>query len=264
MHRIQRMGGPMYFYLPILALYELPVLIFGIAGIIYYFKKNNLFMTFLGYWAMSNLIVYSYVQEKVPWLILNPLLPLTIIAGAYLGEFLSGLKFNKVGAVVIILFVVSSSYFVYSSVLLNFYNYTDPAEPLIQAAQPPQKFSLFLEKINEISKQYQNRSTEIQLTDVEMETQFLWYMRHYSNVKWRVSVDSELTAPLIVVHDSDDKHEPDIIQQRLGTDYKRLNSAKMSWYWFKPSDVTLDYLLYRKIDREPSEYRAVLFYKPKY
>jgi uncharacterized protein (TIGR03663 family) len=264
MHRIQRMGGPMYFYLPILALYELPVLIFGIAGIIYYFKRNNLFMTFLGYWAMSNFIVYSYVQEKVPWLILNPLLPLTIIAGAYLGEFLYRLKFNsRIGVATVIFLVISSSYFVYSSVLLNYYNYTDPAEPLIQAAQPPQKFSAFLEKINEISSQYRNSSTEIQLTDAEMETQFLWYMRHFSNIKWRANIDSELTAPLIVVHDSDDKHEPDIVQQRLGMDYKRLDSAKMSWYWFKPSDVTLNYLLYRKMDREPGEYRVVLFYKPR-
>jgi len=265
MHRIQRIGGPMYFYLPILALYELPVLVFGIAGVVYYFKKNNLFMTFLGYWALTNLIVYSYIQEKVPWLILNPLLPLTLLASAYLGELLPGLKFKSASGIAIIIFLaLSSSYFVYSSILLNYYDYTNTAEPLIQAAQPPQKFSLFIDKINEISKQYQNQSTEIQLTDVEMETQFLWYMRHFTNVKWRVSIDSELSAPLIVVHDSDEKHEPDIVKRRLRTDYERLDSAKMSWYWFAPSDVTLDYLLYRKMDRPPSEYRVVLFYQPRY
>ncbi len=265
MHRIQRIGGPLYFYLPMLALYELPVLVFGIAGIIYFFKENNLLMTFLGYWAMTNLIVYSYLQEKVPWLILNPLLPLIIIACAYLGELLPRLKFNSCcGIATIIFLALGSSYLVYSSIFLNYYDYTNPAEPLIQAAQPPQKFSLFLDKINEISSQYQNNSTEIQLTDVEMETQFLWYMRHFSNVKWRVSIDSELNAPLIVVHDSDDKHEPDIVKQRLQTDYERLDSAKMSWHWFKPSDITLDYLLYRKMDRPPGEYRVVLFYKPRY
>jgi hypothetical protein len=37
----------------------------------------------------------------------------------------------------------------------------------------------------------------------------------------------------------------------------------MSWYWFKPSDITLDYLLFRKMDREPGEYRFVLYYRPK-
>ncbi|MBU4373584.1 MAG: TIGR03663 family protein [Euryarchaeota archaeon] len=265
MHMIQRMGGPIYFYLPILALYELPVLVFGLLGIIHYYKKNSLFMIFIGYWAITNLIIYSYLQEKVPWLILNPLLPLAIIAAGYIGEILPRLKFNSiVGSATIIFLVISSSYFVYSSVLLNYYNYTNPAEPLIQAAQPPQKFSLFLDKINEISLQYQNKSTELQLTDVEMETQFLWYMRHFSNIKWRVSIDSELTAPLIVVHDTDgNESEADIVKRHLRTDYERLDSAKMSWYWFLPSDVTLDYLLYRKMDRAPGEYRVVLFYKPK-
>jgi len=38
-----------------------------------------------------------------------------------------------------------------------------------------------------------------------METQFLWYMRHYGKIKWKVNVDSDLDAPLIVVHDSDEK-----------------------------------------------------------
>jgi hypothetical protein len=66
-----------------------------------------------------------------------------------------------------------------------------------------------------------------------------------------------------VVHDSDDKHEPNIVKSHLRSDYERLDSAKMSWYFFKPSDVTLDYLLYRKMDRPPGEYRVVLFYQPK-
>jgi uncharacterized protein (TIGR03663 family) len=326
MHRIERIGGPYFFYLPIIALYELPVLVFGILGMVYYsgfdkkkekmltvflaywvivdlmyyisgiypqsgrffptsyipssivilfplliygiacvLKSRNIFIAFLTYWALANLFVYSYIQEKVPWLVLNFLLPLVIIAAVYLGELLPRLNLKSAtGAATIIFLVLSSSYFAYSSIFLSFYDYTNPAEPLIQASQPPQKFSLFLDKISEISRQYRNQSTEVQVTDNEMETQFLWYLRHYGNVKWRVSIDSELTAPLIVVHDSDDKHEPDIVKQRLRSDYERLDSAKMSWYWFAPSDITLDYLLYRKMDRPPGEYRVVLFYQPRY
>ncbi len=326
MHRIQRIGGPWFFYLPIIALYELPVLIFGSLGILYYccrykvnermliilllywitadlmyyisgiypgiskflptsyvsapiviffplfifgirtvLKSQSIFFAFLTFWATTNLIIYSYLQEKVPWLVLNPLLPLVIIAAAYIGELLSSLKLrSKVGMAVIILFIATSAYMVYSSVFLNYYDYTNPAEPLIQAAQPPQKYSLFIDKIFEISRQYRNQSTEVQLADVEMETQFLWYLRHYGNIKWKVSIDSELNAPLIVVHDSDgNESDANIVQRRLGSDYMRLDSARMSWYWFKPSDVTLDYLLYRKMDRPPGEYRTTLFYKPK-
>jgi len=168
------------------------------------------------------------------------------------------------GAFTVIFLVASSAFFVYSSVLFNYQRYTDTAEPLIQAAQPPQKFSQFLDKVKEISRQYENQSTPIQLTDADLETMFLWYMRHYSNIKWKVSLDSELNAPLIVVHDSDGESESDVVERSLSKDYKRLDSAKMSWYWFKPSDVTLDYLLFRKMDRAPGDYRFTLFYKPRY
>ena len=326
MHSIQRIGGPYFFYLSIIALYELPILVFAALGMVYYsgcdtkkeklltillaywvaadilylikdyypetgrflpvsyiptaivvffpllilgfmavLKSGNLFFAFLTYWTMASLTAYSYIQEKVPWLVLNPLLPMAIIAAAYLGELLSRLKFDLRGIAAVIFVLILSAFFVYSSVQLSYYNYTNPAEPLIQAAQPPQKFSLFLAKINEISSQYQNNSTEIQLTDAELETQFLWYMRHFNNIRWRVSIDSELTAPLIVVHDKDgNESEAVIVKRRMRTDYERLDSAKMSWYWFRLSDITPDYLLYRKMDREPSEYRVVLFYQPRY
>ena len=265
MHSIERIGGPIYYYLPIFALYELPVLVFGMAGIIYFYSRKNLLMTFIAFWALTNLIMYSYIQEKVPWLILNPLLPFIIIAAAYLGEILPQMNFRSLaGAFTVIFLVASSAFFVYSSVLFNYQRYTDTAEPLIQAAQPPQKFSQFLDKVKEISRQYENQSTPIQLTDADLETMFLWYMRHYSNIKWKVSLDSELNAPLIVVHDSDGESESDVVERSLSKDYKRLDSAKMSWYWFKPSDVTLDYLLFRKMDRAPGDYRFTLFYKPRY
>ncbi len=327
MHRIQRMGGPYFYYMPLISLYELPVLVFGILGMFYYSCKDrkkekllavlllywvfvgmmyliaqgypwavkflpttyvqssiliflpilvlgiigvfyiqNRFIAFLVFWALSNFFIYSYVQEKVPWLVLNPLLPLILIAAAYLGELLPGLNIrSRAGAAAVIFLVISSSFFVHSSLLLNYENYTNPAEPLIQASQPPQeKFSEFLNKTFEISSQYRNQSTDIQVVDVNMETQLLWYARHYTSIHWRVGLDAEFNAPLIVVHDSDaNETEADVMQRNLGSDYVRLDSAKMSWYWFRLSDITPDYVLWRKMNRPPDEYRFALFYKPK-
>ncbi len=90
MHKIQRLGGPFYFYIPILLVYESPILLFGTMGIIYFLKKkdkNAPFFLFISYWAVASLLLYSYLQEKVPWLVVNIVLPFGILAGAYLGEF---------------------------------------------------------------------------------------------------------------------------------------------------------------------------------
>ncbi len=96
-----------------------------------------------------------------------------------------------------------------------------------------------------------------------METQLLWYARHYPNIDWKVSMDANFDAPLIIVHDSDgNETEADVMQRNLGSDYIRLDSAKMSWYWFRLSDITPEYILFRRMDRPPDEYRFVLFYKP--
>ena len=134
---------------------------------------------------------------------------------------------------------------------------------MIQASQPPQKYSIFIDKMYEISSQYRNQSTRIQVTDPEMETQLLWYTRHYPNREWKVKMDAVFDAPLIIVHDSDDNvTEADVMQRNLGSDYIRLDSAKMSWYWLKPSDITPGYILFRTMDRPPDEYRFALFYKP--
>jgi hypothetical protein len=138
------------------------------------------------------------------------------------------------------------------------------AEPMVQASQPPQEFSQFVTKIYDISSQYSNKSTRIQVTDENLETMLLWYTRHYPDVEWKVSMDAKFDAPLIVVHDSNgNKSEADVMQRNLGSDYVRLNSTKMSWYWFKASDLTPEFLLFKTMNRLPdNERKFALFYKP--
>ncbi|VVB86226.1 Uncharacterised protein [uncultured archaeon] len=326
MHRIQRLGGPYFFYLGILALYELPILVFGILGMLYYGsggrKKGkllmvlllywaaagimylisdnyafagrflpttyiqssiiiflplillgiigvlyirNLFFAFLIFWGLTNFFVYSYVQEKVQWLVMNPLLPLVLIAAAYLGEMLPTLNLrSRAGTLTIIFLIAGSLFFVYSGIQLNYVNYANTIEPMVQASQPPQKFSEFVTKMSGISSQYGNESTRIQVTDENIETMLLWYTRHYPNVEWRTGKDARFNAPLIIVPDpGGNGTEPDIMQRNLGSDYIRLNGTRMSWYWFRPSDLTPEFILFRTMNRQPDfEHRFTLFYKP--
>ena len=239
----------------------LPLILLGIIGILYI---RNLFFAFLTYWVLANFFVYSYVQEKVQWLVLNPLLPLAMICGAYLGELLPGLKIkSRAGALTIVFLILSSLFFVHSSLQLNYINYASTAEPMVQASQAPQDFSEFITKMFEISSKYYNQSTKIQVTDESIETQLLWYARHYPNVEWKVSMDARFDAPIIVTAGSDvNETQADVMERNLGSDYIRLNSASLSWYRFRPSDLTPEFILFRKMNRPPdNEHRFALFYK---
>jgi len=44
------------------------------------------FLRFLVYWALSSLAIYGWAREKVPWLTVHPLLPMTILAALGLAD----------------------------------------------------------------------------------------------------------------------------------------------------------------------------------
>jgi uncharacterized protein (TIGR03663 family) len=266
MHETERIGGAPYYYIPLLFLYELPIALFAFLGSIEYvvrFIKNrdNPMMVFLVYFLAVNLAAYAYIGEKVPWLILHPLLPAILIAGAYLGEIIPALKQRPrwAEAVFMVILIFSSSFFLYTSYNLNYKNHSDPAEPLIQASQPPQKYQEFLTTLHETAEMHKGYFTEIQVTDVEMETQLLWQIRHYKNVKWRIDLETDpvLDAPIIIVHDED----ADYVEQVVSDKYHRLDSAKMAWYWYSTKDINYKFVMYRWMNRPQSEYGVVLFYR---
>jgi len=110
MHEQQRLGGPWFTYLALFALYDLPILLFGIFGIGLFVRRprrsmgelvetvraqlagaavagdrNREFTRFCIVWFLASLAIYAYLGEKVPWLIVHQLLPLIFVAVYRLG-----------------------------------------------------------------------------------------------------------------------------------------------------------------------------------
>ena len=115
MHGQNRLGsglGPAY-YLVQMFLYELPILLFAIAGVVFFLKgpkkdaytefdrpspgervksffarptshgaidKEKEFIRFAIFWMILACITYAYVGEKVPWLSLHQLMPMVFVA----------------------------------------------------------------------------------------------------------------------------------------------------------------------------------------
>jgi uncharacterized protein (TIGR03663 family) len=50
-------------------------------------KPGNHFKVFLLYWSMLALVMFTIAGERMPWLTLHPLTPLTFVAALYLNEF---------------------------------------------------------------------------------------------------------------------------------------------------------------------------------
>ncbi len=93
---VARGDQPIYYYLIITPLYEFLPLIFGIAGGIYYLGRRDRFGQFLVFWALATFVLYTYLSEKMPWLLVNLTLPLILISGKFLADMVKGIEWRRV------------------------------------------------------------------------------------------------------------------------------------------------------------------------
>lgn len=116
MHNQQRLGGPPYFYVLLFGLYEVPIVILAGASVVTYavvrlwrgrrsdrvaaasaeideltgaapaprprrvIDRRDEFFKFCLLWMAGTMVMYGYIGEKVPWLIIQQLLPMCLAA----------------------------------------------------------------------------------------------------------------------------------------------------------------------------------------
>ena len=92
---VARGNQPIYYYLVITPLYEFLPLVFAIAGGVFYWRRRDRFGLFLVFWCVSTFLLYTYITEKMPWLLVNVALPLVVLAGKFLGDVVEGIQWRR-------------------------------------------------------------------------------------------------------------------------------------------------------------------------
>ena len=93
---VARGEQPWYYYLLIVPLYEFVIVGFGLAGIVYWARKRNVFALFVIWWIVSSQIVYGYTSEKMPWLVLHLALPFALLAGMTVGQLFDRIRWREI------------------------------------------------------------------------------------------------------------------------------------------------------------------------
>jgi uncharacterized protein (TIGR03663 family) len=91
---VRRGGQPWYYYFFLMPFYEFVPLLFSMIGMGYetrntkYETRNSKapVIPFLFYWLIASAVLYSWAGEKMPWLILHPVLPMVVVAGYFVGQ----------------------------------------------------------------------------------------------------------------------------------------------------------------------------------
>ena len=197
LHSIPGKGSqqPFWYYLKMLGIYELPILICGIYGSIQAF---NWFQDseglFLSYWAFGNVLVYSLIPYKMPWLILNMLIPMVLLSGYAIR---GAPKF----ALAVILFW-TFPWSLWKSYQVNFKGFDNPAYP--------QNYAQTSREIGEMVKYTGNPGL------VKVLVKEYWPIPYYlRNLKMVEFWDTKLTdqfTPVLITQTVDREHYAELLK----------------------------------------------------
>lgn len=95
-HEVNRGDQPWYYYIMVLPVYEALPFLLSVIACIYYIFRGDRFSRFLVYWTIMSLLLYSIAGEKMPWLVVNIVLPMIIITGKFIGDLMSEVEWEKV------------------------------------------------------------------------------------------------------------------------------------------------------------------------
>jgi uncharacterized protein (TIGR03663 family) len=85
-HLAERVPGPWWYYLPRLLQYEALILVAATVWIVRRFRRLRNIELFLFLLSLFSIVMYAYLGEKVPWLLVHQVWPLVPLAGLQLGR----------------------------------------------------------------------------------------------------------------------------------------------------------------------------------
>ena len=130
---VARGNQPWYYYFVGLSVYELLPLVFGLAGIVYFFRRQDVLGLALALWAVLSLVAFTLATEKMPWLLVNITTPFILVAAKFLGALTDRVDWRGIigrgGELMPVALLFLSPLLVAASVYLLL-QYLDPSRPL--------------------------------------------------------------------------------------------------------------------------------------
>lgn len=197
---------------------EAPLLFLGAAGAaIVVLKPKNSLALFCALWAFGLIAAYSLIPYKTPWLVLNFIVPLALIAG-YAIQAIYEMDHGQLRLVVAIL-VVAIVVGVYQTIDLNFVNYDNDDTKYVYVYAHTTRSTLDLvNEIDRIAKEESGRLTGISVLSPDY-WPLPWYLRNYSRIGYfgRMAPSSEA----LIIANSNQQTEVD---SNLGQFYEQVRS----------------------------------------
>ena len=129
---VARGNQPWYYYFVGLSVYELLPLVFGVVGIIYFLRRQDVLGLALALWAVLSLAAYTVAAEKMPWLVVNITTPFILVAAKFLGELADRVDWPGIlrrGGELMVVGLLGLVPFIVAAAVYLLLQYIDPARP---------------------------------------------------------------------------------------------------------------------------------------
>lgn len=195
------------------------LLFFGAIGaFLVVLKPKKTFPLFAALWAFGLIAAYSLISYKTPWLALNFIVPLSLIAG-YVFQFLYETKWASVRELAV-LALIACGIGGYQTFDLNFFNYDNDDTYYVYVYAHTRRETLkMLDEVERIAKVNQGGQTGITIVSPEY-WPLPWYLRDYGRVGYFGRI-SDSTEPIIIAAETQ-KSE---VEEKFGSRYRQLPSG---------------------------------------
>ena len=127
-----------HYFIELIARYEWPALLGGIAVVGLAFRNTNRLARYLAIYGFGTLTAYSLIPYKTPWCVISIAWPFYFVFGYVTDRLLHWLDAWTVG----VLTTIVTGCSLLASCLLNFRNYTDEDEPYVYVQTLPDIYKL--------------------------------------------------------------------------------------------------------------------------
>src|SRR4029079_348503 len=209
---------PALMYLMWVVRIEAPLLFLGAIGAaIVVLKPRNSLALFSALWAFGLIAAYSLIPYKTPWLMLNFVVPLALIAG-YAIQWIFEMDRGQLRLVSVI-FLIAIGVATYQSIDLNFINYdNDDSKYVYVYAHTRREMLDLVNQVEQIAKENSGPTTGISIISPDY-----WplpcYFRNFTRVGYYGRM-AATTEPIIIANESQRVE----VEKNFGELYRQVES----------------------------------------
>jgi len=250
---------PWFYYVVLLVGYEWPIVLLGLVGAAVALRRGGLFCLFVVWSAALTLAAFSWASERMPWLVLHPLLPCILLAGIGV-QALWDQRASRGARAVLAIAAASIFYTVLSAAGLSFLRPADARELLVYTQTAPDVLGV-RDDILALDRQDQNSggtglSVEIDRSQGENDP-WLWYLRDLQRTDPRMAdADYRPTAPVLIVSDATRERLLPYLDRYTGRQFR-------IWVWWIPGSTQPDWFIPRYLNGSVADWlRWLAFREP--